>query len=256
MGAGRGDGLRGAAIEEAARILADAERVCVLTGAGVSAESGVPTFRGRDGVWKKYDPSKLATPEGFCEDPEAVWEWYRLRQRAIVQAEPNAAHATISSMASRYSRLTVVTQNVDGLHQRAGSSAVIELHGSIWRLRCTAEGVLSTISAPVEEIPPRCACGALLRPDVVWFGEALSDDVVRSAVEAASEADAMLVVGTSSVVYPAAILPSIARDAGGAVVEVNAETTPLSSFADVSVTGRAGDVLPRIWARVSTPKAL
>ena len=253
---GRDRAPRASLVDEAASILTGASRVCVLTGAGVSAESGVPTFRGRDGVWKKYDPMKLASPAGFAADPRTVWEWYRLRQGVIAQAEPNAAHATLSTMASRYSRFSVVTQNVDGLHQKAGSREVLELHGSIWRLRCTAEGTLSEISGPVEDIPPHCMCGALLRPDVVWFGEPLRGDVVRSAAEAASEADVILVVGTSSIVYPAAVLPTMTRDTGGYVVEVNAETTPLSPFADVSITGSAGVVLPRIWARASNPKAL
>ena len=196
--------------------------------------------------------------DGYNEVYEKEKRYYRIGHPHLIgkyeqENQPKYQPESSKSIAVSFS---VITQTVDGLHQRAGSRGVLELHGSIWRLRCTAEDALSDISEPVEDIPPRCACGALLRPDVVWFGEPLPSDVVRSATEAASEADAMLVVGTSAVVYPAAALPVMTLDAGGSVVEVNAETTPLSSLANVSITGRAGDVLPRLWARISNPKAL
>lgn len=234
--------------------LRTARRVCVLTGAGVSAESGVPTFRGRDCVWEKYDPSELATAEAFERDPAKVWEWYRLRQRAIAAAQPNAAHRVIAAMEQHYPSFVLVTQNVDGLHHRAGSSSIVELHGSIWRIRCTREGNAVTLSSPIEDIPPFCRCGALLRPDVTWFGESLGRAVLEEAVDAAQHADAMFVVGTSSVVYPAAALPELTKQAGGAVVEVNLRPTPLSAFADACFFGEAGALLPSIWSRIKTRK--
>jgi NAD-dependent deacetylase len=233
-----------------------ARRVCVLTGAGVSAESGVPTFRGRDGVWEKYDPSELATVKGFERDPAKVWEWYRLRQRVIAASQPNAAHRVISAMEQRYPSFMVLTQNVDGLHQRAGSSSVVELHGSIWRTRCSREGIVAPVSSPIEDIPPVCRCGALLRPDVTWFGEALDRAALESAVDAAQRADAMFVVGTSSAVYPAAALPELTKQAGGAVIEVNLQPTPLSALADASLLGDAGVLLQSIWSRIANPKGL
>ncbi len=236
--------------------LREAERVCVLTGAGVSAESGIRTFRGPDGLWRGNDPTKLATQEGFETDPVLVWEWYRWRQEAISAAEPNAAHRTIAEMERHYASFDLVTQNVDGLHTRAGSRRAIELHGNIWRMRCPSDGTTIALDAPVREIPPLCSCGAVMRPDVVWFGEVLPEEPLEDAVRAASECEVMLVVGTSSVVYPAAQLPSLARSYGATVIEVNPEPTPLSRIAHACVRGGAGAVLPEVWAMVVSPKAL
>jgi NAD-dependent deacetylase len=232
---------------EAAGRLRSARRVLVLTGAGVSAESGVPTFRGPGGLWRQYRPEDLATPEAFARDPLLVWEWYAWRRELIAPLRPNAAHRAIARLEARTPEFLLATQNVDGLHTAAGSARVVELHGTIWRLRCTACARASEDRrVPLPELPPRCACGGRLRPDVVWFGEALPDEAVQRALEAAQAADAVLVVGTSSLVYPAAALPRIARAAGAFVVEINPEATPLSEAADVSLRGPAASVVPAL----------
>jgi len=219
----------------------------VLTGAGVSAESGIPTFRGAGGIWEKYDFRKLATPECFKEDPRLVWEWYQLRQVEMKKAQPNPAHIAISEMERTVRDFSVLTQNIDGMHRRAGNKRIVELHGSIWRMRCTRDNTVFEISDPVAEIPPLCHCGSVLRPDVVWFGEPLSSDVTDEASRVAGASELMFVVGTSAVVYPAAALPIITKNSGGMVIEVNAEPTGVSSYADLSLFGRAGDILPAFW---------
>lgn len=234
----------------------EAKTVSVLTGAGVSAESGIPTFRGAGGIWEKYDFNKLATPQGFKEDPELAWEWYQLRQREMKKAQPNRAHEVIAEMERHFPTFAVITQNIDGMHKRAGNANIIELHGNIWRMRCTRDGTRFDLDDAVEEIPPLCQCGAILRPDVVWFGEPLPQDQLERAMNIASESDVMFVVGTSAVVYPAAALPLLTKDSGGVLVEINLEPTDLSSHADASVFGPAGEVLPDIWNGIQKSKAL
>ena len=225
-----------------------AERVVVLTGAGISAESGVPVFRGAGGLWRQFRPEQLATPEAFRQHPELVWEWYLWRRVRIAEAEPNAGHQTIARWQIGRAGVVLLTQNVDGLHARAGSRDVHELHGNLWRVRCAAK--CGFVAVDVETAPPRvdlrCGCGAWLRPDVVWFGEALEPDVVDHAMAATEAADVLLVVGTSSIVYPVASLPQMAKRRGAKVVEVNVEETPLSAAADAVLRGPAGDVLPRL----------
>jgi NAD-dependent deacetylase len=239
------------------RRIRNAKSASVLTGAGVSAESGIPTFRGAGGIWEKYDFTKLATPQGFKEDPRLVWEWYQLRQREIKKAKPNAAHITIVDMEDYFPRFSVLTQNIDGMHSKAGSRNVVELHGSIWRMRCARDGLTIQNDDPVTEIPPMCQCGSILRPDVVWFGEQLSPDVVDEASRVANESEVMFVVGTSAVVYPAAALPAITKNSGGLVIEINLEPTDITSYADASLFGPAGEMLPALWnAAVRIPKAL
>ncbi len=233
------------------RRLRAAKAMSVLTGAGVSAESGVPTFRGADGVWAKYDWRALATREGFAKDPRLAWEWYQLRQVEIAKAKPNPAHETIADIERSVDSFAVVTQNIDGLHARAGSRRVIELHGNIWRMRCERDGTIITTDEPVKEIPPMCQCGSLLRPDVVWFGEPLPSAAVDEASEVARASEAMFVVGTSAVVYPAAAMPMITKNSGGMVVEVNTEPTEVSSYADLSIIGRAGEVMPVLWHSIA-----
>ncbi|MBN1677798.1 MAG: NAD-dependent deacylase [Candidatus Thermoplasmatota archaeon] len=228
-----------------------AKTASVLTGSGVSAESGVPTFRGADGVWSKYDWRVLATREGFRKDPRLVWEWYQLRQIEIAKAKPNAAHETIADMERHFGSFAVLTQNIDGLHARAGSKRIVELHGNIWRMRCERDGTVITTDEPVKKIPPLCQCGAILRPDVVWFGEQLPETAAKEASEVARTSDVMFVVGTSAVVYPAAALPIIAKNSGGLVVEVNTEPTDISAHADLSVIGRAGEVMPVLWQLIA-----
>ncbi|MHC1566805.1 MAG: SIR2 family NAD-dependent protein deacylase [Candidatus Syntropharchaeia archaeon] len=235
-------------IKKAAEILKKSKSVVVLTGAGISAESGVPTFRGKDGLWKKYRAEDLATPRAFSENPKLVWEWYNWRREIISRAEPNPAHLIVAKMEKYYEDFWVITQNVDGLHRKAGNKKIIELHGNIWRVRCTEEGkVFEMDDVPLPEIPPRCECGALLRPDVVWFGESLSPDDLSRSFECAEKCEVMLVVGTSAVVYPAASLPSIAKKKNAYLIEVNMEETPISSIADVSIFGKAGEIMPKIF---------
>lgn len=240
--------------EEVISTIRKAKRVSVLTGAGISAESGIPTFRGAGGIWEKYDFRKLATPEGFRDDPRLAWEWYQLRQREMKKAKPNPAHETIAEMEKHFDEFTVLTQNIDGMHRRAGSRNIVELHGSIWRMRCTRDGTIIDLDSPVEEIPPLCHCGSILRPDVVWFGEQLSSEALETASRVASESDVLFVVGTSAVVYPAAALPVLTKNSGGFVVEINIEETDISSFADCSILGRAGEVMPVLWGKTVFPE--
>jgi NAD-dependent protein deacetylase/lipoamidase len=236
--------LRVARGEEAAARLRAAQRVLVLTGAGVSAESGVPTFRGPQGLWRSFRPEELATPEAFARDPALVWEWYAWRRETVGSCRPNAAHRALVALESRAAQFLLATQNVDGLHGLAGSQRLVELHGSLWRVRCTGCAEVVTRREAIVEVPPRCRCGALLRPDVVWFGEALPRPALERAFAAAREAEVVLVVGTSSLVHPAAAIPEAALFAGACVIEVNPEPTPLSSRATVSLRGRAAEVVP------------
>ena len=248
------------AIARARALLKDAATVVVLTGAGVSAESGVPTFRGAGGLWKQFRPEDLATPEAFARDPRLVWEWYAWRRTLVAECTPNEAHRALAEWALRERTVTIVTQNVDGLHTRAARDAAgsadpspalpVEVHGSLLRDRCSACGARSeprSVDATLVATLPRCArCGAILRPDVVWFGEMLDEAVLAKADAAAASADVCLVVGTSALVHPAASLPLRTRARGGAVIEVNPETTPLTRAAEVSIRGRAAEVVPRL----------
>ena len=216
-----------AMLDELSARLRTARAVGVLTGAGMSAESGVPTFRGAGGLWRNFSATDLATPEAFARDPLLVWQWYRWRQGIIARAAPNAGHRALARLQARLSALTLITQNVDGLHQRAGSTAVIELHGNVWRARCaqgcgavrqpSGTGALPESGADDTALPV-CQCGALLRPDIVWFGEALDERHIDAALEAARTAEVFIVVGTSAIVYPAAGLPLAAARAGALVV--------------------------------------
>jgi NAD-dependent deacetylase len=235
-------------IAEAAGILKNAKRVVALTGAGISAESGVPTFRGKDGLWRQFRAEDLATPEAFARDPKLVWEWYDWRRGLIAGCSPNAGHATLAAWESVFPRFTLITQNVDGLHALAGSKNILELHGNIWKVRCPSEhSVSDNRDVPLAEIPPRCpACGALLRPHIVWFGEPLDRAVIGRAFEESAASEVMVVVGTSALVHPAASLPHSAADAGAAVIEVNPDPTPLTTFATVSLRGPAGLILPAL----------
>jgi NAD-dependent deacetylase len=220
--------------------------VVALTGAGISAESGVPTFRGKDGLWKKYDPMELATYKAFERDPKLVWEWYDWRRQLIAKAEPNDGHRILADM-ERERDLWVITQNVDGLHQRAGSKRVVELHGNIWRVRCLGCGHEDyDYRVPLPELPPRCKCGGLLRPGVVWFGESLPADALQKAYELSTEADVFLVIGTSAQVYPAAELPLVAKRSGAKLIEINPEETPITPYADLSLRERASTGLKKV----------
>ena len=229
--------------------LTSAESVGVLTGAGISAESGVPTFReAQTGLWERYSPMELATPQAFARDPKLVWEWYEMRRALCREAEPNEGHRALVAFESRFPSFTLTTQNVDGLHARAGSGRVLELHGNIMRSKCFETGV--TWEGPVPETdapPPRHPeTGGLLRPDVVWFGEGLPVEVLEESVEAARTADVYLSIGTSALVHPAAGLPMEAARAGAVLVEVNPVDTPLTPHVDWPLRGGAGEVLGAI----------
>jgi len=237
-------------VAHARQILACATRVAVLTGAGVSAESGIPTFRdAQTGMWAKFDPTQLASPEGFRADPALVWRWYAARRTRLKEVEPNAGHRALAAAAARFEEFTLITQNVDGLHARAGSRDVIELHGNILRTRCFDDCgvVFDSLDALPSGEPPLCPrCKAFLRPDVVWFGEMLDPSVLDRAERAASEAQVMLVVGTSGLVYPAAGLALTARRHGAQIVVVNPDESELDSIAGVCLRARAGEALPEL----------
>jgi NAD-dependent deacetylase len=214
--------------------LEQATTIAVLTGAGISAESGVSTFRGSNGLWKNYRAEDLATPEAYAKNPLLVWEWYKMRFETVVKAQPNAAHDALVKLA-REKQLTLVTQNVDGLHERAGSRDVLELHGNITKGRCERCGHLEPLQVGFE-IPPMCErCGSRMRPNVVWFGETLPQVVFQKAIEAFSSCDVALIIGTSAVVEPAASLARLAKQQGAFVIEVNPTKTPLSFIADLSL---------------------
>jgi len=238
-------------------LLRQARRVVALTGAGISAESGVPTFRdAQQGLWAKFDPLELATPEAFQRDPQRVWDWYAWRRELVAKVEPNAGHHALARWAALVPELIVVTQNVDGLHQRAGSPRVIELHGNIVRSKCSLEGVVIDSWPPTDERPPRCPqCASYLRPDVVWFGEMLPAWELAAAEQAVEEADLVLSIGTSSIVQPAASLPWAALRRGATVVEINLEDTPLTPHVPYSLRGSAGSVLPRLVEAVASAAA-
>jgi NAD-dependent deacetylase len=240
-------------VERAVRWLAEAERVVVSTGAGMSKESGIPTFRdAQEGLWARYDPEALATERGFRADPRLVWSWYAERRERILACEPHAGHRALAALEALLPSLTVVTQNIDGLHARAGSADVIELHGSIRRAKCLDAHHPFTGTLPTGEgDPPPCPrCGSPLRPDVVWFGEMLPADAVERAWTLAETCDLMLVVGTSGMVYPAAELPHVAKRAGARVVEINPEPSGITPVADLFLQGAAGTVLPELVERL------
>ncbi len=235
------------AIARAAELLRGIERLVVTTGAGMSSESGVPTFRDApNALWRDYNPEDLATRDGFRRNPSLVWRWYAERRKMIARAEPNDGHHALVRMASMFDAFLLVTQNIDNLHARAGSTDIVELHGNIFRFKCFDRNHPATSAPDDGDEPPRCACGSYLRPDVVWFGEMLDPDNLNRAFNAADGCDAMLVVGTSGLVYPAAGLPDAARSAGARVIEVNPERTPVSEIADVVIRTTAAEALPRL----------
>ena len=234
--------------------LGDARFVAALTGAGISAESGLATFRdAQTGLWARYDPRELATPSAFARNPKLVWDWYAWRRERVAAARPNPGHFALVELERRTPDFLLITQNVDELHQRAGSRKLVELHGSIARVKCSREGtIVERWEARAGEVP-RCAhCGAPLRPDVVWFEEMLPERALAAAEDAARRCDVLLVVGTSAEVYPAAALPVLARRSGATVVEVNPNATSLSAAVDYVLRGAAGTVLPALVARLAT----
>jgi NAD-dependent deacetylase len=233
---------------ELVSLLRFASRVAVLTGAGVSQESGLRTFRDAQvGLWAQYRPEDLATPEAFAQNPKLVWDWYALRREKVKTVEPNPGHYALAEMARRIPKFTLITQNVDGLHQKAGNTDVIELHGSLQRVKCASCGIQAHEWNESAAAVPQCAsCGKLLRPDVVWFGEELPRAALEAAVNAARSCDIFFSIGTSGLVQPAAALAIAAKHRNALVVEVNAEPTPLTEKADFVLPGKSGDILPTL----------
>lgn len=250
MSAGSGEpGLDAVGLARARRLLEAATRIVAFTGAGVSAESGIPTFRDAlDGLWARYDPAQLATEDGFRADPALVWRWYAERRARIAQARPNAAHAALAAAEAAGRAISVVTQNVDGLHRRAGSRDVLELHGSIVRAKCLAGCGLAADGWEQDgRVPPPCSrCGGPLRPDVVWFGELLPPGEFERAQQRVAECDAMLVIGTSGLVHPAASLPGIAARRGRPVIVIDPNPTELDALATVTLRATAALAVPAL----------
>jgi NAD-dependent deacetylase len=239
---------------ELAQALRRARFVVALTGAGVSAESGLATFRdAQTGLWARFDPRELATPSAFARNPKLVWDWYALRRERVAAAQPNAGHRALVELEGRVPEFLLVTQNVDGLHQRAGSRKLVELHGNIGRVKCSREGtIVERWNANDGEVPRCAACGAFLRPDVVWFEEMLPAQALASAEDAARRCDLLLVIGTSAEVYPAAGLPLLAREHGARIVEINPNATALSSHANYVLRGASGVVVPQLVSAAFT----
>ena len=229
-------------LEAARKLLKSAANVAVLTGAGVSAESGIPTFRSNGGFWQQYRFEDLATPQAFARDPKFVWTWYEERRRAIAQTKPNPGHFALAELERQKPKFTLITQNVDGLHDVAGSKNIIKLHGDIWTVRCLSCGQEQVDRTELEDLPPQCACGGMLRPAVVWFGEMLPPGAMERATEAVEDADLLIVAGTSAQVYPAAGLIPLAKT----VIEINPEATDFSDEVVYSIRGKSGDVLPQL----------
>lgn len=225
--------------------IAAARSLAVLTGAGISADSGVPTFRGADGLWRNFRAEDLATPEAFERDPRLVWEWYNWRRELIAAKRPNPAHAAVAEFERRCSQFWLITQNVDGLHRTAGSTKLSEIHGNIWKVRCTVCGVVEdNHDVPIAILPSCRHCRGLLRPHIVWFGESLSAGDLTRCDAALRSCDVLLVIGTSGVVYPAAGFASVAKASGAFVAEINPDATPHSDIVDVSLKGRAKEIVP------------
>ena len=231
--------------ESVSSTLKNANTIVFVTGAGISQESGIPTFRGKEGLWRKHDPMKLATIDAFYQDPKLVWEWYEDRRKNILSAEPNPGHTAIAEL-EKYANVIVLTQNIDGLHQRAGSTRVLELHGSIIRIKCTTCDFKDNITTEFEKLPPMCSCGNILRPDVVWFGEGLPQDVWQQAIAYANSCDVMIISGTSLVVSPANTLPIYAKQNNATLIEINPEETIMTQDMDLSIKSTSAEALPKL----------
>ncbi len=237
-------------LDECARVLKRSKALAVSTGAGISKESGIPTFRdAQEGLWANYNPEELATPEGFLKNPELVWRWYQERRAKIAEKRPNPGHYAIVDLEKAFSNFTLITQNIDNLHREAGSKNIIEFHGNIFKFKCFDN------EHPIDEIPdddrtpPRCQCGSMIRPDVVWYGEVPAEDSFRLVGQALENCDVLLVVGTSGLVYPAAAFPYQAKQAGAFIIEVNPEISAITPIADVFLKGPSGEVLPKLVER-------
>ena len=234
-------------INELKEIITHSKRITALTGAGISAESGVPTFRGSGGIWRNYQVTGVATPQAFTRDPELVWEFYNWRRNLISKVTFNPGHTALVKLEKHVNDFTLITQNVDGLHREAGSRKLLEIHGNLWEVKCTQCDLLTMDRSQNMGTLPKCSkCGGLLRPHVVWFGESLDPDIIRKAIEASQNCELMLIVGTSGVVQPAASLAYQAKAEGSVVAEINIEQTPQSGHMDFVLTDPAGKILPML----------
>lgn len=235
-------------IQKAKEIIREAKSVAVLTGAGISAESGIPTFRGEGGFWEKYRPDEVDTADAFKRNPVYVWQWYGSIRELVSQKEPNPGHFALVELEKKKPNFAIITQNIDDLHHAAGNQNVIELHGNIWRTRCTeCHHTEENRDVPLDEVPPRCRrCGGMLRPGVIWYDENISAQIIDSSLIAIENCDVMLIVGTSALVEPAGSMGLVAKRIGKPVIEVNLERTMNSVFYDFILLGKSGDILPRI----------
>ncbi|MBD3401328.1 NAD-dependent protein deacylase [candidate division GN15 bacterium] len=242
-------------LDQLCDLVQNCSQAVVLTGAGISAESGVPTFRGKEGLWGKFRAEELATMEAFLRNPEIVWEWYSWRRKLISEVQPNPGHFALAELADYFDSFTLVTQNVDGLHRVAGSTDILELHGNINRNKCVkCEAPFDEVDIDPARIPKCKGCGGSIRPDVVWFGEMLPGEVIEAAFRRSEEADLFFSIGTSAIVHPAASLPMTARRCGATLVEINPEETPLSNLADIRIGAPSGEFLPKLLDAVKARK--
>lgn len=245
-------------IEKIASIAQNCKRIVVLTGAGISAESGVPTFRGKEGLWGKFRPEELATMDAFMANPEIVWEWYNWRRELMGKVQPNLGHVAITELEKLSDEFTLITQNVDGLHKLAKTQNILELHGNIYRNKCASCNKIidETIDIQPEDIPSCQKCGGKIRPDVVWFGEMLDEQIIKQAFSDSENAEIFFLVGTSAVVHPAASLPVAAKQKGALLIEINMEETPLTPIADYFILGKSGEILPEIVNSIKEKKSI
>ncbi|NIP31428.1 MAG: NAD-dependent protein deacylase [Candidatus Dadabacteria bacterium] len=233
-------------ISKAYELIQESEKITVLSGAGISAESGVPIFRGDGGLWNNYRPEELATPKAFFENPEIVWQWYDWRRSLMKKAEPNAGHYALTELQRQKEKFTLITQNVDGLHQKAGTQDLIEMHGNLWEIRCTKCGhIEKNYEVPLKELPPMCdKCGELMRPNIVWFNEIIPMQVIDKCLLAIEDSDLFLIIGTSGIVEPAASFGILAKQNEKPVIELNLEQSPNTGLYDISIRAKSGEVLP------------
>lgn len=236
--------------DEIIKKISIAKRIVFFTGAGISAESGIPIFRGKDGIWNKLKPEELANFDAFLRNPELVWEWYQHRKKIISESKPNPGHLAIAEMEKFFGDVKVITQNIDNLHRRAGSKNIYELHGNIERNYCIKCKKVYHDNLPFEGKIPHCSCGGLIRPDVVWFGEYLPQDQFNASYKAAENSDIFFIVGTSAIVYPAASLIYTAKDSGAYLIEINIDRTEISSIVNSSLFGKSGEILPEVLLRL------
>jgi len=236
-------------IAQAQEEILNASNIVVLTGAGISSESGVPTFRGQEGLWQNYRPEELATPDAFWKDPKLVWEWYDWRRNAVKDAKPNPGHYALADLENYASKVTLITQNIDGLHQMAGSRNITEMHGNLWQIKCTKCGEIEqNFDVPLVPLPPKCTkCGELGRPNVVWFGEMIEMSLIDNILRAIEECQVMLIIGTSGVVEPAASMGLVAKQTNKTVIEINPDETPSAGLYDIVIREKSGEVLPLLF---------